>query len=126
MVRESGLVLWEVVASLFVVTLVAASAAAVLRAQGRDVRMIYEERVAWEAAAGQLALVEARGAPPEGTTELDVAGWAGWENLAQPKAVLVVRAVEPGLREAAVTVSWAGEKGVRRSVEARALLEAKP
>lgn len=123
MVRERGLVLWEVVVAIFVVTLVSASAAAVLRAQGRDVRMLYEERAAWEAATAQLALV---GASEEGSRELDLGQWPGWENLPQAKAVLIVRAVEPGLREAVVEVSWAGEKGVRRSVEARAFLEAKP
>lgn len=123
MVRQRGLVLWEIVTSLFVVTLVSVSAVAVLRAQGRDVRMLYEERVAWEAAAGQLAIV---GAPPEGTRELAVGDWAGWENLPQAKAVLTVRDVEKGLREAVVEVSWTGEKGLRRSVEARALLEVKP
>ena len=109
--------------SLFVVTLVSVSAVAVLRAQGRDVRMLYEERVAWEAAAGQLALA---GPAPEGTRELDLGDWAGWENLPQAKAVLTVRGLEKGLREAVVEVSWAGEKGMRRSIEARALLEVKP
>jgi len=124
-VRERGLVLWEVLASLFVVALVGASAAAVLRAQGRDVRMLYEERVAWEEAAGILARLEAGEAAPEGTVELAADG-PGTENLPELRAVRSVRRLEGGLREASVEVSWRGEKGVRRSVATRTVLEGRP
>jgi hypothetical protein len=116
--RRGTVLLLEMTASLFVVALVGASAAALLRAQARDVRMLYEERAAWEAAAGLLATAEANGGR-EG--ELPLGDWPGMENLTGARAMLTLRDVEPGLREAVVTVAWTG--GI---VEARAFLEAKP
>jgi hypothetical protein len=123
--RRSGLVLWEIVAALFIVTLVSLSAAALLRAQGRDVRMLYEERVAWEIATGHLARLEASGAPVAGSAELPVEG-PGSENLLQPQGRVTTAPAEGKLRKVTVEVSWTGEKGVRRRVEARALVEVRP
>jgi type II secretory pathway pseudopilin PulG len=126
-VTGRGYILLEVTTALLVFVLLSVGAVAVLQGQAEAARALYEERVAWEAAMGQIALVEASGARPraEGRSDLDVSS-AGWENLAEGKAVLTLAREEDGVWRAAVEVSWAGFRGGRRRVEAWTLVRAEP
>ncbi len=127
MVRRAGQVLLEVTAALVIVAFVSVSAAAVLQAEARNVRMLYEERLAWEVASGQLAVLEAarERAPREGTYEIALES-PGWENLANGRCEATVAPVEPGVWRASVEVSWDGFRGARRSVAARTILAGAP
>ena len=118
--RRGGTVLIELMSALFALALVGASLAAALRAQAAEVRMLYEERLAWEVAAGQVELAEAAGAS-EGRVEILVDD-PGWENLSGATCVRTVSAGEGGTRRISVDVEWAGFRAIPRRVTARTVL----
>ena len=120
--RERGAWLVELSISVTIVLMVAASSVAALRAQSREVRTLYEERVAWEAAAGQMARLEAAGwkGLREGDHALRVTA-AGYENLRDARCTLRVRPASGGVHRVVVEVAWTDAEGAARTVRVRTL-----
>jgi hypothetical protein len=109
--------------------LVAAVMAAtfLLHQRGQDARMLYEERVAWEVAAGRVETLEARGFAglSEGRSVLAVQS-PGWENLEDALCTLEVRPAGDGVHAVIVEVTWKSFRGVARRVDVRTLAQVKP
>ena len=118
--RRRGIVLLELVGVFVIVALLTLSAAAVLRAQAANVRTLYEERLAEEAAAAVMERREAAGwsGLKEGRTEVKVE-FPGWENLPGAACAWTVGEAEEGVRIVEVEVAWDGYRGGRRSVRLR-------
>jgi len=117
---RKGFALLEILAAMTVMAVLAVSAAVVLQGQAQGVQRLYEERVAWEAAAGQMELLEADGfrGLREGSAEVAVES-PGWENLEDPRCAVIVEPMADGMRRVTVRVDWAGYRGGRRQVEVR-------
>jgi Tfp pilus assembly protein PilX len=116
MVTRRGVALLELTVALALVTLVVIAATALLLRQARDARDLYEERVAFEAASGLVARLEASGFDvPDGRSE-PAASSPGLENLRGAKAILDVEAFDGG-RRARVEVAWTSFRGLARRAE---------
>ncbi len=119
--------LLDLVAAMAVLAVAAVSAAAVLQGHARNVQILYEERAAWEAAAGRMELLEADGFRDlrEGSSDVAVDA-AGWENLEDARCTLLVEPAGEGMRRVTVRIEWTGFRGGRRQVEARTVIGGKP
>ena len=118
--RSVGHVLLELIAVFVIVAFVALSSAASIRSQAANVRALYEERVAEEAAAAQMEVQEARGwmGLAEGRTVVPVET-PGWENLSDAECAWTLSPAAIGGRIAVVEISWKGYRDGRRRVEMR-------
>ena len=120
--RDHGAWLLELTISILALTMVVAAALAVLRAQSREVRATYEERVALEAAEAQLEILEAAGWKdlPEEQRPLEMK-IAGLENLDDVRGTLHVIAAPGSMRRILVEVAWTDSEGAGRSIKVRTL-----
>ncbi len=118
--KRRGFVLLEILAVFAVLAILSLGTLGYLHARAAEVRSLYEERVAWEAAAGWLEALEESGFDDlrEGRSAVAIDG-PGLENLEAPAAAIVVSSEPGGVRRVTVELSWTDFRGALRRVEAR-------
>lgn len=122
-----GSILIEATVALVIAGIAFMAAAAVLQNHSRHVRLLYDERVAWETASAQLEILEARGWKDlkDGRSEVAIDA-PGWKNLREAKCSVLVERTSGGMRRVTVDVEWTSFDGGRRSVRARTLIGDRP
>ncbi|HVR86967.1 MAG TPA: hypothetical protein VMU54_21770, partial [Planctomycetota bacterium] len=100
--RNQGYLLAELGVAMLVAVVISISCIAALARQSVAARMLYEERVAWEIAAGRLAMAEAGQLELRaGPLEIPKAE-PGWENLSGASCRLRLSSDEPASLRATV------------------------